>query len=779
MKNNCATHKSVCILWFPILFLFVALTYPVISQEQPQNYWSQYGDSPVDMDWQAQWIWTKPSLKADMVLARRTFDLQEVPQKSTLFITASSQYQLFINGQYIRRGPARSAPHHQSYDILDVRPYLQKGANCIAIRVHHQQNKYAYHFKGRPGMLAQLELTSNNNYTIISTDDQWKVLPDPAWDSQAPVVNRFQMVVVDRMDLRKKATGWNTKEYNDQAWPQATPLIRNVGWPSPPPNAKPQPLTPPWTTLVARDVPYLLEKSKRITHLIEATSVDTLNITEPIVLSGHLDESIASTLTPFQEGGGPLVVPSSAQQPKGYFMVFDLGEIHNGFPFLNVEGPAGTKIDILMAPFVVDNQFTQRILDSDFHDQITLSGKKDRWEATYFKPTRYLGLYIHGHHQPVTLQALDIRYLEYPFETKGRIYSSDAEWVERYMQATAKTIEVCTTDGYTDNYRERRQYAQTGYYGALGNYWLFNDRWLQRRYLIQVSQEQDANGIMPAYAPLASDDYMVILDSNCLWLRSLHDYLLFTGDTKTVTQLLPAALKLLQLLDSYTSDLGLITNPPYPYWLDHSVIDRQGANFCLNGHYLGALKDFADVLDWLDQPGSEIYRTRALRVQQSLQQYLWDDEKGLFSDALIHRELSPQFSEHANAMALAEHVASPEQAESIITKVLENDELNYINRASGMTMVTPAMSYFLHKGLCEYDQIDASFSLFNKRFDKMLQPQYNGTLWEEWWLDATGRSGRLTPKPRSDAHTESAFPPALIGNYLLGIEPTQPGWTKA
>ena len=69
------------------------------------------------------------------------------------------------------------------------------------------------------------------------------------------------------------------------------------------------------------------------------------------------------------------------------------------------------------------------------------------------------------------------------------------------MEASAKTIEVCTTDAYTDNYRERRQYAQTGYYAALGNYWLFGDHALQRRYLVQVAQEQEANGVMPAAMP--------------------------------------------------------------------------------------------------------------------------------------------------------------------------------------------------------------------------------------------------------------------------------------
>jgi hypothetical protein len=220
----------------------------------------------------------------------------------------------------------------------------------------------------------------------------------------------------------------------------------------------------------------------------------------------------------------------------------------------------------------------------------------------------------------------------------------------------------------------------------------------------------------------------------------------------------------------------MIDDPPYPYWLDHALIDRRGANFTLNGHYLGALKDFAGILSWLNESDSSIFKSRAQQLRQSLQTYLWDDEKGLFADALIDGERSDMFSEHSNGMALAMRVANTYQAGRIAGQLLADDKHNYVRRASGTIMVTPAMSYFLHKGLCEYGYIKESMQLFRDRFDKMLGSAYNGTLWEEWWLDGTGRSGELQKgRTRSDAQTESAFPPALFAEYLLGVSPTRPG----
>jgi len=63
------------------------------------------------------------------------------------------------------------------------------------------------------------------------------------------------------------------------------------------------------------------------------------------------------------------------------------------------------------------------------------------------------------------------------------------------------------------------------------------------------------------------------------------------------------------------------------------------------------------------------------------------------------------------------------------------------------------------------------------RFGHMTAPESNGTLWEEWWLNGSGRSGSLKSDPsgRSDAQTESVFPPALFLRYILGLVPVRPG----
>jgi hypothetical protein len=730
----------------------------------PQNakgIWQE--DNKLDtkkIDWNAQWIWLPQDIESNVLLARRSFNLSEESSSAILKITASSKYELFINGQYINQGPARSSPHHQSFDILDINSALIKGSNTLAVKVHHQKGKVSYHLKGRAGLLVQLDLESNNISSQIKSDDSWKVSNDPSWDNNAPFISRFQLFVNDKIDFRNKIKNWNQPNFDDHSWNNARPLKRNSGWPAPQKNETATTFITPWTSLVPRDIPYLVEQDIEATNLIFEDEI-------------RLDRSSKH----FELNLDHNSIDDSKKNAK--ILIYDFGTVINGMPKINIEGSKGSKIDIYTAPYILNNTFISNTVDSNFHDQIILSGKEDQWQSMYFKPTRYLAILINDSIESTKINSIGIHQIKYPFELKASISTPEAPWIEELWNASIKTIDVCTTDAFTDNYRERRQYAQTNYYAALGNYWTYGDTALQRRYLIQIAQEQQANGLMPAYAPLAKGDFMVILDSNCLWIRSLYNYYLYSGDEQSVRELLPAAKRLLALLNSFTNEYGMIDSPPYSYWLDHTLNDRRGANLNLNGHYFGALKDFERLLLLLEDKDSTSYTLKIQALSSSLQKYLWDESEQLFADAFIDGKTSSAFSEHGNTMALAEGIATKEQAEKVISTLLKKDDNNFIKRANGMTMVSPAMSYFLHKGLANYGYEQASLELLYSKFSKMLSKESNGTLWEEWWLNGSGRTGEfIGGRTRSDAQTESAFPPDLIASYVLGLEVTKPGMTE-
>ena len=231
---------------------------PAHQSEVADRWGFPLGEAPAT-SWQAQWIWMPEGVDADMLLARKAFTLPEKPARAVLSITASSRYQLFINGNYICRGPARCAPHHQSFDVLDITEPLRKGKNVLAIRVHYQREDVSYYDPSRAGLLAQLDCTSGSQASTIPTDASWRVTPDESWLNASPRMARFHLEVCDRMDLRRKIAGWTDLDFDDSGWLKAQVLRRETGWPLPQPNDRPTHLIPPWTSLVARDIPYLTE----------------------------------------------------------------------------------------------------------------------------------------------------------------------------------------------------------------------------------------------------------------------------------------------------------------------------------------------------------------------------------------------------------------------------------------------------------------------------------------------------------------------------------------
>jgi hypothetical protein len=341
-----------------------------------------------DAGWKAQWIWAEEA-DAGMVLARTVFALKEEPQSAHLRITATSVYKLYVNGEYIARGPARCAPHNQSYDTFDVKNLLRQGSNSIAVRVHYQEGTVSHHLPGRGGLLAQLDVFKGDEPFTIATGNGWKLLPDPSWNPASPKMSRFHLELCDRVDLRKSPGNWTGVAFDDASWPAAKVLVRTVGWPGQQDDARATALTLPWIHLEKRDIPYLVERDIPATELIQAHPLDSAasgpkGLIRNMPLTGEVDDDYA-------EGC----------DVGGWFLLYDFGRVVNGLPILDIEGPAGTVVDVMCAPYIVDESFTANIVDSQLVDRITLSGERDQWEATYFKPARYMGILIRNADGPV------------------------------------------------------------------------------------------------------------------------------------------------------------------------------------------------------------------------------------------------------------------------------------------------------------------------------------------------------------------------------------------
>ena len=129
--------------------------------------------SPPDFS-SALWIWPEShnwDLHNSYALFRRTFQLRDVPAEAPLFITADQSYQLYVNGEYVCRGPARGFQSHWPFDEVDVRAQLRKGRNVIAVRAHNPGfGNFQYLSRGYAGLLVAAKW---GKFRLVS-DKTWK-----------------------------------------------------------------------------------------------------------------------------------------------------------------------------------------------------------------------------------------------------------------------------------------------------------------------------------------------------------------------------------------------------------------------------------------------------------------------------------------------------------------------------------------------------------------------------------------------------------------------------
>ena len=108
----------------------------------------------------AAWIWTRQESYTpyhQVILARKAFRLARTGQ-GTLKIAVDGSYRLFVNGEWVADGPARSWPEAFQYDEIDVSPYLLAGQNELAIIARHWQTGDFHTCPQQAGLLVQLDI---------------------------------------------------------------------------------------------------------------------------------------------------------------------------------------------------------------------------------------------------------------------------------------------------------------------------------------------------------------------------------------------------------------------------------------------------------------------------------------------------------------------------------------------------------------------------------------------------------------------------------------------
>jgi alpha-L-rhamnosidase len=264
------------------------------------------------------------------------------------------------------------------------------------------------------------------------------------------------------------------------------------------------------------------------------------------------------------------------------------------------------------------------------------------------------------------------------------------------------------------------------------------------------------------------------------WVLALASYLLYTGDTTFANQEYPIAKAELAWNASQLDSNGLFvtTSADGDDW-DYYDGAKTGEVTEFNMLYYEALLDGAKLATAAgDTAQAGTYAQQAATLKTAINAHLYNSATGLY---YMSNTQTTAVAQDANSLAVLYGVA-PAADDSSILASLKTDlwtsqygPLPFTSNAGYQATISPYISgYELDARLADNDTADAE-QLLNTEWGHMIAPGQDdtGTMWENINAsDGTLGNGTYT----SLAHGWATTPASALSGYVLGVQPTSPGY---
>ncbi|MCB9136337.1 MAG: alpha-L-rhamnosidase [Anaerolineales bacterium] len=175
-------------------------------------------------------IWPTDEAPAGHAVAlfRKLFTRPEGFEQVQLAIFADTRYEVWVDGQFVGRGPARFTTTYHEYDTYDLNS-LPPGNHQIAVLVQWSPNLRRAE-STTPYLQAVITGKQNDRIHLLeATGPEWKATLSTAWETQAVPVHPWQLIgTTELMDFREFPWGWTLVGFDDQLWPDAVPLALDL-----------------------------------------------------------------------------------------------------------------------------------------------------------------------------------------------------------------------------------------------------------------------------------------------------------------------------------------------------------------------------------------------------------------------------------------------------------------------------------------------------------------------------------------------------------------------
>lgn len=695
---------------------------------------------------------------------RKIFELAAMPVSATIRIFADSRYKLHVNGVYIGRGPCRSDPRMQYYDVLDISVHLRPGPNAIAVLAAHYGYGTGQSVNRIPALAAEAIIDFDDRPQVrVHSDSTWKCLLATAFNREAPRINGCQGPI-EIYDARLAPMGWMETGYDDENWFSA--------------KGRGIQLSPFWNW-AARDIP-LLEEMELEADIITGIGTMTENLYPVSQLHKqiHAEEQSIRIQVWEKERFDEYTIPA-LPEGEASIVTFEFAEMEAGYLQIAVTGCQGEVIDAVHAEELWEGKALIN-LSSRSIDRFILAEGHNVLETSFaWRACKYVQFRLRNHRGPVTFHRVGLRTRKYPLNRIAEMVCSD-DRLSGIWDISARTLRLCMQDGFLDSSsREQQQWMGDGRWQAVINYHYSGDPRLHRKLLKQIGQSQDWMGMTRSRYPDGHHNFPPIPSFCLAWICSYQDYQMYSGDLELIQEWWPNLVLALRWFSAYENEYGLLEHVPYWSFTDWGerpdgpVPDDQRGGMItpLNLHYLEALHiacEFAGQLNDVD--AEKVYSEKIRKLEFSIPALLWDQRKGAYADCLVDGVLSDSISEPTNALAILHlHKEKDERAMAIYQNVFEPESRNSVIAGSPFFMLV------ICRALIKLGKVNRALELIRERYGPMLDAG-SGTTWEIWKIFHRQKNGQVNFS--SASHGWGASPIVFVFEGIFGLQLIEPGFQR-
>jgi len=770
------------------------------------------------------WIWSAENISGvreaghrDPVATRyfrRAFQ-SAAGERLVAYVSADSRYKLYCNGVLVARGPAKGDVVHHFYETVDLTEHLRVGTNVLAAQVQWFGATAPNYYTGgppigvmthAPGLVVQARLSDEAGHDMhtLDTDARWRVLADDgACGHHGDGANCPCAGWQETFDAAKFPWGWTQPEFDDSAWPAATEVdfatLINDGRQS----AMPHQLLPRMIAMLDEQPPRGFARAYGAKGAADLAAWRTLltNAGERGAgVSPALCAPLAGTVkddqstSPPDEGETPSIHAGGTPAPRvtipagqSASVWFDAGVNTTGYPQLHFAGRGEVTLTYMESPIAPDGTKPNRNAEGDWQplgqcDRVRCDGEHT-YEPFWWRTFRFVHVHVQADDKPLTVKGLRYAFTAYPLALRATFDGSDAA-LSPIWDNCWRTQRLCSHETYEDcPYYEQLQYGGDTQVQCMNTYAASGDATLARQFLYQFDWSRQPSGLTRSRYPSRIPQTIPYWTHH--WVMSLAEYVQYTADRSTVTDLLPGVLAFLDYLERRLTPAGVIGRldgwmiadwsldwgwPNYQHGVPPGAMQGHAAYDSLIT--LVTLSDAAALVEAAgeaclggerSQAVARELRERRERLRQAVCRVFYDAEQDVYLD----RPRGDRTDMEHSGGKLASSFTT---AWAILAELPVADPKRLAERmvcdTATFCRLTPFSGYFAARALSKAGRYDL--------FPALIAP------WRQMidWGLTTCPEHPDYATTRSECHAWSAGPLVEFTREILGVRPSRPGWAE-